>query len=260
MYQAHITFDLSYGNHERQRVDVCVPRDQDDAPLVLCLHSGWFQLGKHELMRPVMMSLAEAGFASASIGYRLCTNDVHAPELLEDCMNGISAAVDEAALLGANIQSPCLLGSGAGGLLALNIALRQSNAYAGIITCGTTPQLSWEGCNPAIQQALDQFSKDHDAYSPLKQDCSSLPPLLLLHGDSDPEVPVTLARDLHAHCIDQNVASTFSVLSGTKHRFLEENDSRVAQSAMKRIIPWLSTRFNDDGDEIACGEAQFMQA
>ncbi len=245
MLQAQVTFNLTYGPHQRQYVDVCVPNDATEAPLIICFHSGWFQFGQPKQLHELMFTLCQAGFACAVIGHRLSTDGISGEDILSDCKLGIDKAKEEVGLLGGQAASPCLVGSGVGGLLAMNLARINTQEFAGIISCGATPQLeAWDGCNTNIKEALSQFSNnDEHTLSPIKQSCADLPPLLILHGDHDPEVPVTLARDLHARCIEQGVESTFSVLSGGKHRFLEDIDGRTAKSALKRMLPWLNELF-----------------
>lgn len=256
MFQAIMNGNVSYGEHPRQSLDICVPQQcKEPPPLLLCFHSGWLQSGQRELLRPLLLELAERGYAAASIGYRLQSDGVQLNDILEDCRAGIAYARDEAQLLGVSELKPCLLGSGIGGLLALNCALNDAGACAGVIACGATPVLqTWDGCNPAMTQAIESVTSKQpelrETCSPLLRDCSTLPPLLLLHGDHDPEVPVKLIRELHARCIEQDVASTFSVLSGAQHRFLENNGSRAAQSAVKRIDDWLQQRYFNEQDSL----------
>ena len=259
MFQVQMTCQLSYGDDAQQYIDVCVPQGVEQCPLLICFHSGWFQFGHAEQLHPLMLHLANLGIATASVNYRFCSDKVSPNDLINDAEQAISIAREEAALLGANSDRPSLLGSGAGGLIAIHNALRHKGDFSALISCGTTPQLEmWDNASAGIKQALQVFS-NHDVASLnlLKQDCSNLPPLLMLHGDSDPEVPVTLAREFHVRCIDAGSESTFSVLSGTKHRFIEDQSNRNSAKNYQRIADWLQQRLHEDYKDVPCGDPTF---
>ena len=261
MFQVQMTCELSYGSHERQKINVCVPQTgKQEAPLVLCFHSGWFQFGQAETLQSIQLALAKHGFASASIAYRYISEVSSLHDIVDDCQAGIKTAIEEAELLGADCKRPALLGSGVGGLLATNIAIKNPGTYSALINCGGTPQLTpWQDASPAIKQALQSFkTQEAETVQVINKDCSQLPPVLILHGDTDPEVPVTLAREFHARCIDAGVQSTFSVLNGTKHRFIEDSSNRAAKSAYKNICEWLEQRFVEDHGELSCGDPSFL--
>ena len=261
MYNVQMTCELSYGDDPRQYLDVCVPHGVQDAPLLICFHSGWFQFGYAEQLHNLMFYLAKAGIASASINYRLCSDKIGPQQIIADCGNAITTACEEAALLGADTKRPALLGSGVGGFIALHNALQNKERFSAVISCGTTPQLEpWDNASSGIHQALAAF-KNHDTatLNLLKQDCSDLPPLLMMHGDSDPEVPATLARAFHARCIDAGTESTFSALSGTKHRFIEDQANRHNTKHYQRIVEWLQQRLFADHEDLHCVDPSFVR-
>ena len=243
MLQAHISLEQAYGDDPQQCIDLVVPTaNADHSPrLILCLHAGWWLNGSQSELRPGMFAL------------------VHGSDIMDDVTKGIAIATEEAALFGAQESASCLLGSGAGGLLAVNSALRNPKAFSAVVVCGATPSLkTWADCPKHIAQALDKFAHhDGDALDPLSSDLSSLPPIHIMHGDSDPEVPASQARELHVQAINAGCESTFSVLTGTQHHFIENPNDRNAQSAYKRIDNWLTTIY-DDSHSLSSGEAPFM--
>lgn len=238
---------IPFGPHARQRVDVFVPARSQPLATVLCVHGGWWSHGRHEDLRPFCLHLAELGFACASLGYRLLGDGARSGvDIIGDLVEGTKRALEDASLDGGNGSSAVMLGSGAGSLAALAAAARiNSTSVArvrGAIACGVTPTLeAWEGCTSTVARALDQFGgANRLEHSPLHLPANALPPLLLLHGDSDVEVPARLAQRLHARQIEAGEESTVAVLTGVAHQFIEQPFERGGKAAMERIVPWLA--------------------
>jgi len=64
--------DEPYGPHERNRLDVWLPRSGGPAPLVIFIHGGGFCGGDKSGYRPVILAgCLDAGMAFAAINYRL---------------------------------------------------------------------------------------------------------------------------------------------------------------------------------------------
>jgi acetyl esterase/lipase len=238
---------IPFGPHARQRVDVFIPARPQPLATVLCVHGGWWSHGRHEDLRPFCLHLAELGFACASIGYRLFAEGARSgTDIVADLVEGAKRALEEVSLDGSSGGSAVMLGSGAGSLAALAAASRLNGEgiarVRGAIACGVTPTLeAWEGCSPAVARALDQFGgANRLEHSPLHLPAKALPPLLLLHGDSDLEVPARLAQRLHARQIEAGEESTVAVLTGVAHQFIEQPFERGGRAAMERIAPWLA--------------------
>ena len=111
-----------------------------------------------------------------------------------------------------------------------------------LIACGVTPTLEpWEGCTSTIAQKLDQFAGPvRHLLNPMELPAEKLPPLLLIHGDSDNDVPAKLAQRLHARAIEANENSQLAILTGLGHRFIEQPFERPAKAALERMIPFLN--------------------
>jgi acetyl esterase/lipase len=246
MTDLRTSLSLAHGQHARQRFDLFVPEAIDGGALVACFHGGWWSHGRHEDLRAFALHLAELGHATASIGYRLLGDGArNGEDILEDARAGVLKALDEAAVDGASPNTVVLLGSGAGSLIALTLAARLGAdpklRVRGVVACGVTPTLEhWEGCSATVAKALDQFAGAHrHELSPLHLKPDALPPLLLLHGDNDSDVPAKLAQRLHARTIEAGESSALAVLSGPGHQFIEQPFERGARAALERIQPFL---------------------
>jgi acetyl esterase/lipase len=252
----HAVLAQPYGPHARQQFDVMVPERLLARGLVVLLQGGWWTQGRHQDLRPIALHLAELGFASAAIGHRLLGEGArHGQDIVDDVKAGMAKALEESAIAGGSGTTMVLLGSGSGSLTALVAASQLASdnhlRVRGVIACGVTPTLEhWEGCPSTVTKALDQFAGvQRHLLNPMGLPPESLPPLLLLHGDSDLDVPAKLAQRLHARAIEANEASTLAVLSGVGHRFIEQPGERGAKAALERIVPFLNEHAHEPEQE-----------
>jgi acetyl esterase/lipase len=76
--------DLAYveKGHQRQKLDLFLPKAKKPTPLVIWIHGGAWLQGSKE--RSPALYLTEAGFAVASINYRLSQHEIF-PAQIEDC-------------------------------------------------------------------------------------------------------------------------------------------------------------------------------
>jgi acetyl esterase/lipase len=76
--------DLTYvsNGHERQKLDLYLPRDGTNLPLIINIHGGAFRAGSKE--QGVPLDYLRQGYAVASINYRL-SQHAKFPAQIEDC-------------------------------------------------------------------------------------------------------------------------------------------------------------------------------
>lgn len=252
----------TYGPHPRQRYDLFVPQARTSPVLVVCIHGGGWTAGRSEDLRPLALLLAEHGHAAACIGHRLLNDGAKSgQELCDDVQQGVERAVEEAAALGASGRSVVLLGSGAGTLPALVAAwqLGQAGKLAvrGVVACGVHPTLEpWEHCAPATAKLFEQFAAGHrHLLSPMELDPRHFPGVLLVHGDSDPEVPAKQVTRLHMRLVEAGESSTLAILNGLGHQVLEHPMERGGKLALERILPFLADHAREPEAERLFGGA-----
>jgi len=115
-------YNLKYGEHKRQKMDVFLPSDYpQDAPVVLLIHGGAWKYGKKEHMIHIQKMLFNHNIPSININYRLVSKSkkITYREQLED-INAVITKFNELADK-AELQPDnyILLGESAGGHLAL---------------------------------------------------------------------------------------------------------------------------------------------
>jgi acetyl esterase/lipase len=246
MAVARALLKLPYGPHPRTQFDLIVPEGAEDSALVICLHGGWWTHGRHEDLRAFCLALAEQGLPSATIDFRpLGEGARHGQDILDELRGAIDKVLEEAAVCGLDGRSLVLLGSGSGSLLALLLAAQLGTdpklRVRACIACGVTPSLDHaDVAAPHALKAVDQFAgSQRHALSPITLRPDGFPPLLLLHGDSDGEIPAKVVHRFHMRVVEGGEPSQYAVLTGVGHQFIEQPHERAGKAAMERILPFL---------------------
>ncbi len=234
------------GAHARNHYDLFIPDRAEHQALVVCFHGGWWNQGRGEDLRLFCLALAEAGYPSATVDFRSFADGARGGhDILEDARAGVTKALEEAAIQGQDGSSVILLGSGSGSLIALNLAAQLGEDPAmrvrAVIACGVSPSLEHgDGLAPHVIKAVDQFAgAQRHAVSPMHLRPDAFPPLLLLHGDNDTDVPAKLAHKFHLRVVEADEHSTLAVLSSLGHQFIENPSDRGGKAALERILPFL---------------------
>jgi acetyl esterase/lipase len=246
MAQCFARTDLAYGDHPRQRLDLFAPEDlEEDRPLVLCIHGGWWRNGWREDLLPLCLRLAAAGWPTATTGYRLLEQAGSGHGILADLEAALVRGLEENLLLGGSGRSAILIGAGAGAVPALTLS---SRLYAnhqllvrGVVACASAPTLTpWEGCSEDIARQLQTYAgNDSGLLDPALQEADRFPPVLLIHGDADSEVPVTPARTFYRSLVEADDPAKLQVLAGIGHHILDMPHGRGFSDALDRITSWL---------------------
>ncbi|MCC5974093.1 MAG: alpha/beta hydrolase [Rubellimicrobium sp.] len=241
--------DLAYGQEsDRQVLDLYLPEGATGpVPVVVWVHGGAFRMGDKEDPQS-LEALRAAGFAVASVNYRLTGTDIW-PAQLEDVTAAVAHLRANADDLGIDPARVALFGSSAGGFLVATTGL----ALAADPATGVQAVVDWFGPvdfttmdadmeasavarstgrndaadspesvligmtvadNPAAAQAVSPLH-----YLSLLGADAELPPFLIMHGDADgfvaPGQSLRLRDALLAH--PAAPAVTFELLPGAGH-------------------------------------------
>jgi len=223
--------DQSYGGHEdtRRRFDIHLPNAcaAGGLPLVVWI-AGDDWRGGSRADCPLVW-LVERGYAVASIDYRPSTAALF-PAQLDDCRAALATLAREAEIWGIDPGRICVVGRGAGGHLAALVALADPPAGDAVevaAACAVAAPAHLPSLDPAAQTAaaagrfvggpLVELREVAQAASPLAHVSADDPPLLIVHGDRDADVPtaqaVGLDRALHAAGTDSRLV----LLDATGH-------------------------------------------
>jgi acetyl esterase/lipase len=218
--------DVAYvgGGHAQQRLDIFLPRNPGPHPLIVYVHGGAWRAGSKQDMP--LGGLIEVGFAVASVDYRLSTVAPF-PAQMHDIKAAIRFLRAHAKEYGFDTRRFAVAGSSAGGHLAAltgtsngNVELEgklgahrdQSSDVQAIMSffgasnlqtiLGQSTEHGLDVRVPALQFLLGGQPDEKPALaklaSPEAHVDAHVPPLLLIHGDADPQMPFEQSRELEA--------------------------------------------------------------
>lgn len=226
------------------KLDLYLPADsKSPPPLLIYIHGGAWRSGSKRDV-PIA-ALTEKGFAIASVDYRL-TPVAPFPANVHDLKAAIRFLRAQAGEFGFDPKRFVIVGSSAGGHLAALVGASNGHkelegavgAHRGVssdvqaivsfygaanlqtILSQSTPH----GLNvrvPALQLLLGGQPDEKPVLARLASPVAHVdahdPPLLLLHGDADPQMPLEQSRELHAAYEQARRPVKFVVLPGSVH-------------------------------------------
>ncbi|PHR89062.1 MAG: lipase [Blastopirellula sp.] len=231
-------------------LDLYKPKQsQGKLPVVVWVHGGGWKAGSKKNCKAAY--LTQHGFAVASINYRLIP--VQWPAQMNDCraaVRWLRKNADQHGLDGAHIG---VWGSSAGGhLVALMGTLDAAEDEA--VSSQVQAVCDWFGpsdlltmppnnvgngrtkedvatsngarlLGATVREVPELAKKVSALYQVTKDDA----PFLIMHGEIDPNVPLSQSERLHAKLIATGVDSTFHIVKGAKHGGKEFNTPEVQQ-------------------------------
>ncbi len=228
-------------------------------PLIIYVHGGAWRAGSKSDV-PVA-ALLDHGFAIASVDYRLSTQ-ARFPAQIHDIKAAIRFLRANATRLQVNAGKIAIIGSSAGGHLAALVGvtnghkelegtigdnLDQSSDVSCIVSfygasnlqsiLGQSTEFGLTVRIPALKLLLGDVPEQKPDLAMLASPVAHLdkgdPPLLLIHGDADPQMPVTQSREFAKAYETKKLPVTFITMPGSKHGGAEfyapEMMSRVAK-------------------------------
>jgi len=247
--------DIPYvsNGQAQQKLDLYLPKDGKNLPLIINIHGGAFRAGSKE--DGVPLGYLAQGYAIASINYRL-SQDAIFPVQIQDCKAAVRWLRANAKKHNLNPERFAAWGASAGGHLAAMLGTTgstkefdvggnldvSSRIQAVVDYFGPTDFLQMDahrlpnglvhnGANSpesllvggAIQENKEKVTKAN----PSTYITKDAPPFLICHGDEDPLVPHHQSELLEAALKNAGVPVTFYSVKGAGHgRF---NDPRVAE-------------------------------
>jgi acetyl esterase/lipase len=219
--------DIEYATVDDHRLllDLYLPDREGPHPVIVWVHGGAWRAGSKKSMP--LDELVNIGYAVASVDYRL-SPVAPFPAQVHDIKAAIRFLRAKSEEYGLNTERIAIAGASAGGHLAALVGVTNGSDYhegnvgehldqasdvAAIIDMyGPTnfltilKQSTPHGLGvriPALQLLLRKQPTDDPVFaklaSPVYHIDSADPPLLLIHGVQDPQVPISQSLELHGH-------------------------------------------------------------
>jgi acetyl esterase/lipase len=239
-----VTTDIEYArvNGISLALDLYKPNRQT-GPLIVYIHGGAWRSGSKKEMP--LMDLVDSGIPVASVDYRLSTV-AQFPAQIHDIKAAIRYLRGNSKELGIKAKQIVIAGSSAGGHLAALVGVTngnrelegdlgefrsESSAVQGIISffggsdlTTILKQSTPHGLSvrePALDLLLggppDKLPDVARLASPVFHVDKNDPPLLLFHGDQDPQMPINQAHELQGAYEKARARASFKVLHGAGH-------------------------------------------
>jgi len=226
--QIEVRGDVAFlAPHRLEKLDLYLPKQRkagEKSPAVLLIHGGGWKEGDKRQPREIEFgaTLAENGYVAASINYALRSAGKF-PLNLQDCKNGIRYLRAHADALGIDSDRISVMGSSAGGHLALMVAytgddrtFAPTEPYPGVsdkVSCvvdfygitdignrkktdpnGNPNEL--RGVESEVQAIFGSKAEDWKKASPVTYVKRDIPPTLILHGKKDTTVDSDQSQEL----------------------------------------------------------------
>ena len=271
---------------QRNRLDFIYPKNKiyDKAPLFIYIHGGGNTGGTKDGIYSrgalILKELTEAGVAVASIDYRLFGKgeELGFHHLFQDCKDALRFLAKNADRFGIDPNKFVTWGTSAGGSKALITALTESDFLPGEVTgagiehtvigaisfYGATtylvPEL-WKKrlerfpgrseskgamlFKPSHGMSTEEIVKLVSADQHLKADS---PPILLVHGDTDPVVPIDLSTHLYKMAKEKGLDIELVEVRNAGHGFKQVKGvdatpsmtwDETQQLVVRQVLEWI---------------------
>ena len=256
--------DIEYASVEGTDLllDLYIPAKAEGAPLLVWVHGGAWRRGSRS--RVPVQKMVEDGWAIASVDYRL-TPVARFPAQVHDIKAAIRFLRAKAGNYGYNANKLVISGASAGAHLAnlvgvtnkhkslegsVGAHLGESSDVQAIVSfygagnlTSILTQSTPHGLGvriPALQLLFGGQPEDKPEIarlaSPVFHVDRSDPPLLLLHGDQDPQMPISQSHELQGRYQELGLQSKFDVVYGSAHggaAFYDEAHMSVVREFLK---------------------------
>ncbi len=246
-------------------LDLYLPDDEAGAPLLVWIHGGAWQRGSKETINTT--DLVGEGFAIASVDFR---NSVDAPfpAQIHDIKAAIRFLRAKAGDYGYDASRIGIHGRSSGGHLTALVGTTNGHSelegevgeyldessdvqavvsYFGASNLNTILPQSTATHRPMRTDAValllgaspEEAPELAALASPVTHVDASDPPMLLLHGDQDPQMPINQAHELHGKYKQHDLPVSFEVLHGAAHggdAFFDPQRTRRVAEFLHRFV------------------------
>jgi acetyl esterase/lipase len=224
-------------------LDLYMPVNVEKPPLIVYIHGGAWRFGSRDSVSPI--DLVDNGYAIASVSFRL-TPVAPLPAQVHDIKGAIRFLRTNASTYGYDADRIGITGVSSGAHLATLVGLTNGSephegevggnlnvssdiqavvSYFGASNLtsilGQSTPLGLNVREPALELLLGGSVEDTVDLarfgSPVFQADAADPPLLLLHGDQDPQMPINQSLELFGVAKDNGIEVQFVPVHGAAH-------------------------------------------
>ncbi len=246
---------------EPLRLDLHKPSTAAGAPLLVYVHGGGWEAGSKAQMP--LVGLVERGYVVASLDFRPASKAPF-PGQVHEIKAAIRFLRANASRYGYDARRIAILGASSGGHLAALVGTTnghlelegtlgahpgESSAVQAIVSYFGASNLTTILAQstpfglgirePALKRLLGALPKESEAAaklaSPVLHVDGTDPPLFMLHGDQDPQMPINQSHELQGAYEQQGLDASFIVVHGAAHG----GDAFYAPANVERVAAFL---------------------
>lgn len=217
--------DLVFARRRERELRLDVLRPGGPAPLVVVIHGGGWREGSRK--DEGLEWLVDTGLAIARIEYRF-SSEAPFPAQIEDCRAAVEWLRTRSANFGWTDAPPCVVGTSAGGMLALLLAC-ESLVCAAVAYCAPCDLLERDRTQPHLTRQPGGVVHDLLAgpvtanpdlarrASPAHGVTASCAPCLLVNGTADPQVLPEQPASFLSHALRAGADVSLISVPGAPH-------------------------------------------
>lgn len=248
--------DLEYAQAEgvSLKLDASLPAGDGLAPAAIVVHGGaWVGGDRKRNVEPLLLPLANAGFAWFSISYRLASDPLQMGAAVSDVEAAVRFVKSHAEEYRIDPERIFLVGESAGGHLAAMAALGTSpgTGVRGVVALyaptdlaglaktstlipeGIRKQLNGTPWERLLLARLTQLS-------PIGLVRAGVPPFLLIHGDDDLLVPIAQSVEMCRKMTSVGAKCSLVTVPNVGHGIRRwEAAAGTAESYKREMIAWM---------------------
>ena len=246
--------DISYCEgirKEEPKMDAWLPEKPAEAlPVCLLLHGGGWTTGDKGDEREANMAarLCAMGYAVFSANYHMALYEEGPyqgrrlqnawPQCIEDCMEAVSFIRRNADRFSIDPEKVAVIGSSAGGHLALWLATEESCRISCAIALYPVPDILKWGGSLLMPEPFETSQEEWRKASPAERLDRRPSPILLIHGDQDETVDIGLSVSFYEKLQEKGYEADLIIVEGGRHSF---DFSALSEKQFQRTAQFLAT-------------------
>ena len=223
-------FDISYGTHERHKLDIHHLKENQTSPVILFIHGGGWMSSDKSQTRFAGPTWLDLGYTVVSINHRLSPEISH-PAHVEDCALALKWVIDHIQEYGGDPQNISIIGHSSGAHLAALLLtdievqgkynIDTKNIKCAIVLSGIYDfNLPENYYHPLMAEYISAFFGEkinkEDA-SPVNHITAKEPPFVILHGENDWLVPRSNSIIFYNALINKGAEAELEVIEDYRH-------------------------------------------